>query len=464
MRGYDYCQATETVKSIPLYALIMTLLAAAAGCSGTGQLEDTPPAPGTGFEVTDLDPSVRPQDDFYAHVNGRWIESTEIPPEWSRYGTMQIVYERTEEQLKAIVQSAAADPSGDDNTVKIGRLYNSFMDTEAIEAAGLSPLSAELSQIDALESHANVMAFFGTALLSGINVPIDFYIDADATDPDRALAYLWQDGLGLPDRDYYLSDTPEMETIREKYLVHIDNMLQLAGWADDIDAQTIIAIEQQLAEQHWSRVQNRDRERIYSNQFSLPDAESLSPDLDWRGFLAAGGFGAPETLVIAQTDYFAALGEIVRSIPVADWQSYLRFNALRAYAPYLTDAIVMENFDFRQRILRGQESIRPRWKRAVRLANAALGEAVGQMYVERHFPPEAKQRVDTMIENLRAAFATSIDSLEWMSADTKVAARQKLASFNAKIGYPDEWQDYSALQIEPDDLVGNVRRVRTFRT
>jgi len=421
----------------------------------------------TGFDPAELDTTVRPQDDFYAWVNGRWIDTTEIPPEWSRYGTMQIVYERTEQQLKIIIQAAAQEATAgkaaaDSNSRKTGDLYNSFMAGNRAEMLGLKPLEPELARIDSLRDHDELMRYFGHALAVGITVPINFYIDADAAEPDRALAYLWQDGLGLPDRDYYLSDTAKLADIRSKYLLHIRNMFSLAGWDNDAAADVIMQIEKQLAEQHWSRVQNRDREKIYSNKFTMTEAESLSPDFGWLAFLESGKFGAPDHFIIAQTDYFAALGKIVRAIPIEDWRTYLRFNALRAFAPYLGEAIVAEDFDFRRRILRGQEQIRPRWKRGIRLVNQSLGEAVGAIYVAQHFPPDARQRVETMIENLRAAFDQSIDSLEWMSNDTKQAAQQKLALFTAKIGYPDEWQDYSTLEIDPADLVGNVRRAREF--
>ena len=437
-----------------------------AGC-------DQPPAnapadtstPGAliGFDSTDLDATIRPQDDFYAYVNRRWIESTEIPPEWSRYGTMQIVYERTEQQLKGIIQDAAASRAAmGTDTRKTGDLYNSFMDIERPETLGLSPLAPELARIDALRSHDELIRYFGHALASGITGPVNFYIDADAAQPDRTLAYIWQDGLGLPDRDYYLSDSPELANIRKKYHAHIRTMFSLAGWEYSDEANVIMQIENRLAEQHWSRVQNRDREKIYSNKFTIAEAESLSPGFNWQAFLDSGGFGAPEQFIIAQTDYFAALGQTIGSISIEDWRTYLRFNALRAYAPYLNNAIVAENFDFYQRILRGQKQIRPRWKLGIRLVNESLGESVGKIYIEEYFPPDAKQRIDTMIENLRAAFRQSIQSLDWMADNTKQAAQEKLALFTAKIGYPDKWKDYSTLEIDATDLVGNVRRAREF--
>jgi len=436
------------------------------GCSESEKIvktDDATPKRQAGFDPAELDTTIRPQDDFYAYVNSRWIESTEIPPEWSRYGTMQMVYERTEQQLKNIVQEAATNEAaaGTDSR-KTGDLYNSFMDIERAERLGLEPLAPELALIDALQSHDDVIRHFGHALSAGITVPLNFYIDADAAQPDRTLAYIWQDGLGLPDRDYYLSDSPQLADVRKQYRIHIRNMFALAGWGSDAKTDVIIDIEERLAKQHWSRVQNRDREKIYRNKFTITEAESLSPEFNWTAFLESGDFGTPDRFIIAQTDYFAALGQIVRSIPVEDWRIYLRFNTLRSFAPYLNEAIVTEDFDFRRRILRGQEQMRPRWKRAVRLVNQSLGEVVGKIYVERHFPPDAKQRVDKMIENLRAAYELSIDSLEWMTDDTKRAAQDKLALFTAKIGYPDQWKDYSSLEIDTTDLVGNVRRTRKF--
>ncbi len=452
------------ISYTPLTAIAVVLLM--AGCSQPARNTPTTittPDEKIGFNPDDLDPTIRPQDDFYAHVNNRWIESTEIPPEWSRYGTMQIVYERTEQQLKTIIQSAAANKAtAGSNTRKTGDLYNSFMDAEQTEQLGLLPIEAELARINALQNHAELIRYFGHALAAGITVPINFYIDADAAQPDRALAYLWQDGLGLPDRDYYLSDSPQLAEIRRQYRTHIDKMFSLAGWDDDDGAAVVMRIEQQLAEQQWSRVQNRDREKIYRNKYTITAAETLSPEFDWQAFLNAGNFGSPDQFIIAQTDYFAALGQIVQSIPIEDWQIYLRFNTLRAFAPYLNEAMVNQDFDFRRRILRGQEQIRPRWKRGIRLVSTSLGEAIGEIYVEQYFPPDARQRVDTMIENLRTAFSQSIESLEWMTADTQQAAQKKLALFTAKIGYPDKWQDYAALEIKADDLIGNILRVREF--
>jgi len=425
-----------------------------------------PPATGAlGFDPADLGADTRPQDDFFDYVNGAWIAHTEIPAEYSRYGSMQILQETIEVQLRELIDEMVNlpdRPAGSDEQ-KIVDLYRGFMDEQRAEDLGVGPLAGELARIAALETHDDVIAWFGRALAAGITVPIDFYIDADAADPDRTLAYIWQSGLGLPDRDYWLGDSGRLAAVREKYLGHIERMYALAGWDGGAQAADAIAsLEERIATAHWSRVQNRDREKIYTNKFTLAEAAELSPGFDWISFLDTGGFGAPESFVIAQTDYFGKLGDIVSETPMETWRTYARFRTLKSFAPYLNRDLVLEDFDFEHRTLRGAEEIRPRWKLGVKLVSGGVGELLGKAYVERHFPPEAKRRVDTMIENLREAFRQSVDSLDWMSDETKAAARQKLVSFNAKIGYPDVWRDYSALDIVANDLVGNVRRAREF--
>ena len=417
--------------------------------------------PGLGFNPRDLDSATRPQDDFFQYVNGKWLDSTEIPAEWSSFGINQILYEQTEQQVRLLIENAIEtdNPSSDIDALKIGDLYTSFLDEQRTEELGLSPLETELERISTLQTHDDLIQYLGYALTVGIQVPVDFYIDADAANTDRSLAYIWQSGLGLPDRDYYLSDSEKLVEIRRKYATHIERMFVLAGWDGGGDAaQRIPMMEKKLAEKQWSRVQNRDREKIYNSKFSIDAADELSPGFDWSVFLQAGGFGNPEQFVIAQTDYFAELGNIIHAIPLDQWKIYLRFKTLKAFAPYLNDAIVQEDFDFQKRTLRGQEKLRDRWKRGVRLVNRSLGEIVGQLYVERYFPPESKKSIDSMIANLREAFRQSIDSLEWMSDTTKKAAQEKLGKFTSKIGYPDKWKDYSSLVIDPDDLIGNVRR------
>ncbi|MGI9329942.1 MAG: M13 family metallopeptidase [Gammaproteobacteria bacterium] len=434
-----------------------------AGCETDPEL--TPAADQRlGFSPADLSTTLSAADDFFGFVNSEWLNRTEIPADWSSYGVMQMLAEQAELQLRAIVDEGSrqdSDPGSD--VQKIVDLYQSFMATDAVDTLGIRPLTDELERIDALASHDELIAYLGRALGLGIQVPLDFYIDADATNPNQPLSYFWQSGLGMPDRDYYLEDNPKLVDVRARYQDHIEKMHELAGWKDSATAAaTVLAVETQIAEQQWTRVQNRDRERIYRNQYNQAEAAALSPGFDWPAFLVAGGFGEQERLVIAQTDYFQALGTLLQETSMKDWRTYLRFKLLKAHARYLSEPFVEEDFDFQRRILRGQKEIKPRWKRGIRLLNGAIGELIGKEYVARHFPPESKARVQELVENLRLAFGASIDELEWMSEATRQEARDKLEKFSYKIGYPDIWRDYTALEIRPDDLAGNVRRARKF--
>ena len=434
-----------------------------AGCGGPSANMDADTATRLGFDPAQLSQTVAPGDDFFSYVNGNWIAANEIPADRSSYGVMQQLAEETELQLREIVEALPTDAEAGSDAQKLGDLYRSFMDENRSDEAGMAAIAEELARIDALPDHDALTVYFGRALRGGVQVPLDFYIDADATDPERALGYFWQSGLGMPDRDYYLADNPELETVRTAYQAHIGRMFELAGWNDgDAAAQSILTVESRLADYHWTRVQNRNRQRIYSNQFELAAAEALSPGFAWQSFLDAGGFGAPQRLVIAQTDYFEQLGTLVRETEMADWRTYLRFKLLKAYAPYLGRELVEEDFDFQYRTLQGQQEMKPRWKRGIALLNGALGEMLAQPYVAAHFPAESKARVEVLVENLRTAFGKSIDELDWMTPATKEAARAKLAKFSYKIGYPDQWRDYSGLEIRADDLVGNVRRARQF--
>lgn len=439
--------------------LMILCLALLTGCSSGGE-PDADTLARLGFDPAELSEEVAPADDFFAYVNGKWLAANSIPADRSSYGVMQALAEQTQAQLRAIVENPATDNA---DTRKLGNLYESFLDEERIESLGVTPLADELERINAIADHDALTIYLGRALRLGIQVPLDFYIDADANDPDRPLAYFWQSGLGMPDRDYYLADNPKLEGVRAEYLAHIARLHDAAGWKNGrTAAESILALERRLAERHWSRVQNRNRARIYTNQYKLEAAEALSPGFAWRSFLEAGGFGALPRFIVAQTDYFKQLGPLLQETSLEDWRTYLRFKLLKAYARYLGADIVAEDFDFQRRTLRGQKEMRARWKRGIALLNGALGETLGKRYVDAHFPPESKARVEAIVENLRIAFGKAIDELDWMSPATKKAAREKLAKFSYKIGYPDQWRDYSALEIRADDLVGNVQRARAF--
>ncbi len=451
------------------HLLVCSVLVALAG-SGCGPrpgiaTDPEASAPLTaGFDSSELDTRIRPQDDLWNFVNGKWLASTPIPADQADYGSFRIVIERTEAQLRALLEEAATGRSpADTESGRIGALYRSFMDEAALETAGLRPLVPELAAISALNNHTDVIAFLGRALAAGIQGPVQWYVDGDADDPDRNLAYFWQDGLGLPDRSYFLDDRAELRAARAAYALHIAKLFDLAGWGDgSAAATTITGIEARLAKLHWSAVRNRDSAIIYRNKRTPAAADLESPGFDWPVFLAAAGFGEMPEFVVAQPDFFTGLGELIRAVPVADWQTYFRFKTLKRYAPWLNAAIVAENFDFEGRVLNGQEENTPRWRRGVRLVNSELGEALGKVYVDRHFPPESRRRMDAMIAELRAAFDESIGELTWMTPETRAAAREKLGKFRSKIGYPDRWRDYSSVEIVPDDLMGNLRRTGAF--
>jgi predicted metalloendopeptidase len=464
--------ATARVTA-PLLTLVLTLAACTAPPLPVETATKASALPAPGFDPAELDPAVRPQDDFWRYVNGKWLASTEIPADWSGYGSFQIVAERTEAQLRALIEDAARSATGpgigpgagerQGDDARIGGLYASFMDEARAESLGVRPLAPDLAAINALRTHADVIAWFGTALAAGIQTPVQWFIDGDATDPTRNLAYFWQDGLGLPDRDYYLDDRPELKEARAAYEAHIARLHDLAGWPDGARAaRTILALEHRLAERQWSAVENRDDEKIYRNQVDVATAATRFPGFDWPRFLSAAGLEPPGPFVVAQTSYFEALGPLVRSVPVTDWQTWLRFKTLKRYAPYLTTAIAQEDFAFEGGTLKGIRENKARWKRGVKLTSDELGDLVGKAYVARHFPPSSKARMDRMIADLKEAYRQSIDSLAWMTPATKAAAQAKLAKFRSKIGYPSRWKDYATVSIRADDLVGNLRRTRAF--
>lgn len=448
------------MRYLVVFAFLLGFL---AGCDGSADEAPTSAEPTTDSSTDPFDLSVRPQDDFYQYVNGPWLASTEIPPDFSSYGAMTEVFERTEAEVRSVIERAASsDATADSDAQKIGTLYTDYLDVEAIDSRGVAPLAEEFAAVEAIDSYAALIRYFGEAMVRGIDGPVAFYVDAHAEEPTRSLAYLWQDGLGLPDRDYYLSDDEKFVEIRQLYVAHINRMLSLGGVPAAGAGERILKLETALAEAQWTRVENRNRQLIYGNRVDREARAEFSPGFDWAAFLAAAEIGDPELVVFAQTSYLQKLGELIRGRSLEDWRDYANFRVLTSFAPFLNREIDAANFEFYGRTLRGQESQAERWKRGTRFVNGSVGELVGKLYVAEYFPPEYKQKVGVMVENLRAAFGQAIDSLEWMSAETRTAARAKLAAFNVKIGYPDRWRDYSSLTVQAGDLLGNVIRSRAF--
>jgi predicted metalloendopeptidase len=433
--------------------------------AATGKVKRAPVA---GIEKIDPDTGLRPQDDFYAYVNSGWLGRNEIPADLSTWGAFEELDERAELQVREIITSIAAtrDRLSDPDLVKVADLYLSFMDEAAIESTGIGPIAAWLERIDAIANHEALAAMFGTVLAEGViqSLPFSYWVDFDYADSERYALYVMQSGLGMPDRDYYLLDDASMATIREAYVAYITRLFELTG-ADGAAAagaaRRVFELESALAELHWTRAARRDAQLVY-NPTAVDALPDIAPGFDWPAFIAAAGLGDQEEIILRELSYFPAMATLFATTDVGTWRDYLRYKLLDQSAPLLSKEFVDARFDFRSRTLSGVPEQPDRKRRAVYLIDEALGEAVGREYVARHFPPEYRARMEGMVANLKLAFRQSIASLEWMSEATKAEALAKLDAVGLKIGFPDDWRDYSALEVRADDLVGNVHRARRF--
>lgn len=408
-----------------------------------------------------FDPAVRPQDDFYRHVNGRWLEVTEIPLDRSNYGAFTLLQERAESDLHEILlEAAAAQAAEGSDQQKVGDFFASFMDEATIEAKGLAPLAEEFARIDALHTKKDVARYIGRCQRIGLVQPFVLLVSIDRRNSTQYLSSVYQTGLGMPDRDYYLSNDARLKSVRDKYRVYVRDLLAAANTANAATvAERIFSLEKRLARAHWTRVENRDAEKTY-NRFDLQALAVLTPAFDWQAFLAGAEIpaGKIEAINVMQPGFFKALDKAVGATSLADWRHYFRYKLLHAYAADLPARFAQINFDFTQKAVAGVEQQRPRWKRGVSTVQNAIGDLVGKLYVEEHFGGEAKQRIELLVENLKAAYAQGIDELEWMTPATKAQAHAKLQLFTTKIGYPSQWRDWSHLVVKPDDLVGNDMR------
>ncbi|MGQ4597876.1 M13-type metalloendopeptidase [Nocardia sp. R6R-6] len=426
----------------------------------------------SGIDLSHLDQGVRAQDDLFAHVNGKWLADYQIPADRAVDGAFRALYDQAELDVQAIIQNAAAagaEPGSDAR--KIGDLYSSFMDTAATAAAGLAPIAVELAAIADVRDKEAFATLLGRLQRTGVGGAVAIFIDTDDKNSSRYLVHATQSGIGLPDESYYRQD--EFAEIRAKYIAHINRIFALAA-ADpqvadllpaELDAvgQRVFTLEQKLAAGHWDVVRRRDAELRY-NLTTFAALAADNPEFDWTAWTCALAEGVERNgpdlfaeLVVYQPDYLRTFAQVWAAEPLADWQAWAAWRVLRARAPYLTDALVEENFDFYGRTLTGAHENRERWKRGVSLVQDLLGEAVGKLYVAEHFPPQAKARMVKLVENLQEAYRHNIAELDWMGPDTRSAALAKLAKFTPKIGYPDKWRDYSAVAIDPGDLVGNYR-------
>lgn len=435
----------------------LTLLAALclASCS---QKELT-----SGINKKNMDTLVKPGDNFAMYVNGTWMKTAKIPADKSSYGAFDMLYDQSQKDVKAIIEEAAksSNAEGSDEQ-KIGDYYASFMDRKGRDAKGITPIQPELKAIDAIASYDDLAAYFGKANRAGLSIPFSVSVMSDFKDPTKHTLITWQGGLGLPEREYYLATDAKMTDIRQKYVAHIEKMFQLTNMPNAAEsAAKIMALETALAGQHMRKEDTRDIVKLY-NAYAVKDLKTLMPDFNWTAMLKNAGVDKEKKLVVTQVEYTKSLNNLIKNTPIDTWKTYLKWGVINGSAGLLTTALDKQNFEFYGKNLYGTESQQEDWKRAVEMVNGGLGEVVGKVYVKKHFSPEAKERMTQMVKNLLKAYAESIKTLDWMSAATKKEALKKVDNFMIKIGYPDQWRDYSALKIAKNDLYGNATRATEF--
>ncbi|MBL4661297.1 MAG: peptidase M13 [Alcanivoracaceae bacterium] len=416
----------------------------------------------SGIDLQYVDESVRPQDDFYRYVNGKWLKEYIMPADKSRYGSFNALRDKSEKDVKSIIDELAKNSyDTDTDEQKISDLYNSYMNTDAIEKAGTSVLDKGLEKINSIANYDDLLAYMSFADMY-TDAPLGLYVYIDLKDSNKHITYISQSGLGLPEKDYYLNQDDKFKNIRSKYLTLIENMYSLAQFTDPAAAaQTVMAIETKIAEVHWTNVQTRDAEKSY-NLKTFEEFKALMPDLNLDVWIQGTTLDNVTEVVVNQPDYLEKLNGIITGTSIADWKTYYTWKLLDRVAGFLPQKFDEENFRFYGTVLNGTTEQKPRWKRAISNVNRSVGELVGKVYIKSYFPPEAKKRMDDMIENLRTAYGESIKDLDWMSEETKVKALEKLHKFDPKIGYPTKWKDYSSLHVNKGSLADNMFAVQTW--
>ncbi len=438
------------------------LAAALALCIGSGPVFAATNE--RGIDRANFDPAVRPCEDFYAYANGTWLANNPIPPAFSTWGTFNEVEKRNNERLRAIAREAAADADATGSRRLVGTFYKAAMDEATIEARGMTPIADALAAIAAIEDTADVAARVRAMHADADGVLFGLSVRQDLKDNGRVILYATQGGLGLPNRDFYLREDDASKQQLAQYREHIAAMLKLAGTESEqatAEAEAIVALETRLARAHLPREAMRDPNRSYNIE-RVAAADEITPNFSWSALFAGMGLAEVKDFSFSHPAFFAEMDKALADTPVATWRAYLRWNLLRGAAPHLSKAFVDENFRFYAQTLRGQKTLRPRDERTIEQMNFLLGEPLGQLFVERHFPPAAKARMLVMIGDLKAALRERLEGLDWMDEATRRSALEKWSTFTAKIGYPDKWRDFSGVELAADDHYGNVRRLQRF--
>ncbi|NUY80269.1 peptidase M13 [Flavobacterium sp. MAH-1] len=417
----------------------------------------------SGILLKNMDTLVKPGNDFDAYVNGAWMKNNKIPADKASYGVAEILDDEAQENVKKIIEeSAKGDFSDGSNEQKIGDFYNSYMDQKTRDSKGITPLKPELAAIDEIKTYDDLAAYFGKANANGTTTPFAVGVTEDFKDPTKYMLYTWQSGIGLPEREYYfLTDAKSVE-IRNKYVAHIAAMLKFIGDEKaDENAKKIMALETAIASKHMTKELTRDVTKMYNPQ-EIANLKTIMPNFNWTAMLENAKIKGQKTIIFPQVEFMKAIDGIIKTTPIDTWKTWLKWNTIHDAATVLTAEIDKENFNFYGKTLNGTEKQREQWRRGVGAVNNNLGEIVGEVYVKKHFSPEAKKRMEELVQNLLKAYEESIKELTWMTPETKKQALEKLSKFTPKVGYPDKWRDYSSLKVVKGDLYGNMERSTEF--
>ncbi|WP_374656448.1 M13 family metallopeptidase [Phenylobacterium sp.] len=413
-----------------------------------------------GFDLSGRDTSIAPSKDFFDYANGTYLNKLEIPSDRSRYGAFDALAELSQQRMRAVAEKAAANKAAAGDEAKVGAFYRSFVDEAAVEALGAKPLAADLAAIRAIKTREQMAREMGASMRKFGGSFFGSYVHDDAKDPEKYAAYLFQGGLGLPDRDYYLED--KFKPQKAAYEAYIAKMLGLAGWEKPVEnAKAIVALETEIAKVSWTRAEQRDDDKTY-NPFEVDKLQAYAPGFAWKTFLDGAGLSKANRVIVAENTAFPKIAAIYAKAPIETLKAWEAFNLVDQAAPYLSKDFDSARFEFRNKTLSGQPAQQPRWKRAVAAVDNNVGEALGKLYVEAYFPAESKAKMEALVGDIRTAMKGRIEKLDWMSPTTKAKALEKLAKFHVKIGYPDKWRDYSALTVKDGDLYGNVQRASAF--